>query len=75
MSPDLAQHDDLRPGLRHRLEQDGAHVDVRLLPRRERLEDLGARHFESVAGDAGLVRHVLRLEGHDVHAGIRQQPA
>ncbi len=75
VSPDFAQHDDLRPGLCHRLEQDGAHVDVRLPSSRERLEDLGARHFEPVAGDTGLIRHVLRLERHDVHAGIRQQPA
>src|SRR5215831_10329060 len=40
-----------------------------------RLEDLGARHLEAIEGDAGLIRHVLRLERHHVEAFVGEQAA
>ena len=69
----LAQRDDLRPGVRDRLEQHRPHVHVRIFPACQRLQDLRARHLEPARRDARLVGHVLRLEGRHVEARLRKQ--
>ena len=74
-APRLAESDDLRAGVADGLEQDWAHIHVRCLAAGEGLQDLRARHLEPVAGHAGLVGHVLGLEGRDIEPRIREQPA
>jgi hypothetical protein len=59
---DAALHHDLRADLALRLEQDRVHVHARGNPRGARLQRLGAADLAAIAGDRGVVRHVLRLE-------------
>ena len=72
---DLAKDDELSGRLRHGLEEDRPHVHVRLVTRGMGLQDLSSRHLESIAGDPGLVCHVLRLEWRHVEAFVGEKPA
>ncbi len=71
----LAAHDDERPAVGARLEQDGVHRRRGLEPGRLRLEVLRPADLAAVEADHRVVRHVLRLEGRDLHPAPRESPA
>ena len=58
----FAVHDHLTAAVAGGLEEHRIHPHVRLHPRRLCLRDLRPTHLESIAGDEGIERHVLRLE-------------
>ena len=63
-----AQHDHLGGPLPRRLEQDRVHGHLGLGAGRDGLEPLGPADLTSLAGDHGIERHVLALEGRHGHA-------
>ena len=71
----LAAHDHLTARVAARLEQNRVHAHVRLDARRLSLHDLCAPHFQPVAGDKTVERHVLALERRDTVSVLRKNAA
>ena len=69
----LPLHDDLRAGLRLRLQKHRVHVHRGRDPGGARLQHLRAADLAAVGGHAGIVRHVLRLERRNVQPAIRER--
>ncbi len=66
----LPLHDDLRPAVGLGLQEDGVHVDRGSDPRGARLQHLRAADLAAIGCDAGVVRHVLRLERGDAQPAV-----
>ena len=71
----LSHHDDLGTRVGVGFEQDGVHPGVRVYPAGLGLDHLGAAHFLSQRGHAGVEGHVLRLEGGHAEAVLMEDAA
>ena len=71
----LALNDDLRTRIGFGLQQHRVHVNGCGLPGGAGLQGLGPADLAAIAGDGGIVGHVLRLEGHDFQSAIGEGPA
>ncbi len=68
----LALDDDLRARGSLGLQQHRVHVDGWLGLGGTGLQGLGTADLAAIGGDGGVVRHVLRLEGADLHSPVGQ---
>ena len=71
--PALPPHDHLRAGVGLRLEQHRVHVHRWRNAGSARLQHLRAADLPAVSRDAGIVRHVLRLERRDLQAAVGER--
>ena len=71
----LAAHDYLTARVAARLKQNRVHAHVRLNARSLRLHHLRAPHFQPVAGDEAVERHILAFERRDAVAVLREDAA
>ena len=75
LAPHFAVYDDLTAHVAAGLEQDGVHPHVGLDARRLGLYHLCPAHFQPVAGDKAVQRHVLTFEGGGAVAVLRKNAA
>ena len=75
LAPHLAVHDDLTAHIAAGLEEDGVHPDIRLDAGCLGLHHLRPAHFQPIAGDEAVQRHVLALEGGHAVAVLRKNAA
>ena len=68
-------HDDLRPGIGFRLEQNGIHIHMGGNSTGFGLQGLSAPDLSALRRDKGVQRHILRFEGRHAEPGAIQQPA
>lgn len=75
MSPHLPLDNELRSGIRLRLEQDRVHIRMRRNTGGKSLQSLGAADFTAIACHGGIVGHILWFERNDFQAAVREYPA
>ena len=75
LSPDAAQHHDLRGGVAAGLDEHRVHFGRRNGAAGFRLQGLGAADLAAVGRGGGIERHVLGLEGGDAPAGVGEDSA